>query len=338
MKQLKYFVNVPILLLMVLGAYAPHADAKLKGEPQKDVTKEVVATELKPFMLPPSGQKVVATSPELLKNSPNAMDYVEIGQITIRRLKEACFDGKCDQYLVKDPTDILITKAAEHGGTHVVFEMRDNVRVPVYRDSDKCEIEVEIGRRVPAYDYRGAYIGTKIQTSPYCSTWYEEEGNGIWYEVKATIWRLDRAIAHRLRELDPQDLRPVIFESTGRFATFACGQDRCCGYKSLVTETTIFEPTALACSPFFKKQYHLEGPNSAIVFLAEHPPWHVKEYGPSVYIINNQGEKVRSCSKMGSISSKPSVNDMDCAKNEECLRNLVSCAEGTYCCTPISSN
>jgi len=337
MKQLKYSVSVPILLVIFLGAYAPRVHAKLEGVPKEDVTKESIEIKLKPFGLPPSVQDVVATSLEPLKNSPNAMDYIEIGQITIRRLKEACFDGKCDQYLVKDPTDILLAKAAEHGGTHVVFEMHDNVQVSVRRDTDKCQIETEIGRELPDYGYGGEYRGTKIVTSPYCSTWHKESGNGIWYEVKGTVWRLDKALANKLRELDTTDFRPVVFESD-LFSAFTCRQDKCCGYKSLITETEIFPATAMACSPFFKTRHYLEAADAAIVFLAEHPPWHVEAYGPSVYIINNQGEKVRSCSKLGLHRKPPSVDDLDCGKNEECLRDFNSCEENSYCCTPTSSN
>ena len=332
MKQLKYSLNVPILLLLVLGAYAPHAHAKLKGVYQEGVTKEAISIKLEPVTLPPSVEKVVATSLESLKNSPDAMDYIEIGQITIRRLKEACFNGKCEQYVVEDPTDILLTKAKEHGGTNVVFEIDDDVRVPVYRDSDKCEIEGTIGGEATVYEEWGSRKVYKERR--WCEAWYEQQGNAIWYEVKATVWRLDKALASKLRELDLKDLtnimRPVIFEAAN---SYYCQQDLCCGYKIPAVEATIFEATALACSPFFKSLPHYpEYADKAIVFVADQPPWHVERYGSSVYIINNHGLKTHSCNNY-TLRQKPSVNDIDCGENEECLRNLLD----AYSCTRIQS-
>lgn len=190
-------------------------------------------------------------------------------------------------------------------------------------------------------------MGNRPVSFPYCFEWVETVGTGTLRRITASLWRLDKTLADRLRNFRGKDLRPVILESTGRFAQLACGQARCCGYKDPLTEATIFEPTALACSAFFKRWPHVKEADAAIVFLsAGSYGSHSTNQEPNVYIINNQGGKKLSCSKLSSKTAsgrrvwpRKSADDLECRNNdEECLRYFISCGDGGYCCETISSS
>lgn len=285
-------VNALILATFVSFITCASQDATaFEDSPKREVTTwESVDVKLKPLKFHANTAKVIVTDAAALKAAPNAKDFIRIGEITVRRLKEACFDGRCKQYRPAAPTDLLLARAAKAGGTHLVIEPARSVPDYVWRDSDQCKTRQQVGRESPTYNSRGFMTGKQTNLSTICTDWEQESGKGTWIETTGVVWRLDKKVAAKIRKPSTASKRPVITEVTGRYARLFCRREKCCGYKDPVTGENIGGEDNVWCSPFYRSSPRQKTADHAIIIYENR---YTKTMQMS--IINIHGEKVMDC-------------------------------------------